>query len=248
MYLGEQIYKLRTQKNLSQEELADMLEVSRQSVSKWETNSSVPELEKLIRIAEVFEVSLDELVGKAPARTQQTVCPSVELAVKKGIESQKAVGMLLLGLGLFAFILFAALSFIAQLHVDFGYALLFGIPLIVCGVICLVCKRHLGYFCALAVYMMLWFLVPVLCTYGTIAGMIHVALIIYGLCLLGLTIVRFKSLQLSTAAKTVIVVLLVFLLGIRLAAMVPPREEQAIPGTAHINIPSQPVYTTKTLP
>ena len=54
MNLGESIYRLRTERNLSQGDLADALEVSRQSVSKWENNSAVPELEKLIKMAQVF--------------------------------------------------------------------------------------------------------------------------------------------------------------------------------------------------
>ena len=62
MSLGERIYKLRTKKNLSQGELAERLEVSRQSVSKWENNNAVPDLEKIIALSEIFEVSLDELV------------------------------------------------------------------------------------------------------------------------------------------------------------------------------------------
>ena len=45
MNLGETIYRLRTERNLSQGDLADALDVSRQSVSKWENNSAVPELE-----------------------------------------------------------------------------------------------------------------------------------------------------------------------------------------------------------
>ena len=65
MNLGETIYRLRTEKQLSQGELAEMLEVSRQSISKWENNSAVPELEKLLRLSEIFEVSLDELVKGA---------------------------------------------------------------------------------------------------------------------------------------------------------------------------------------
>jgi len=52
---------------VSQEELAEMLHVSRQSVSKWENNSSVPELGKLIQICELFDLSLDKLVrGQCP--------------------------------------------------------------------------------------------------------------------------------------------------------------------------------------
>ena len=62
MSLGENIYKLRTEKNWSQTDLADALEVSRQSVSKWENNTATPDLERLIKMKELFEISLDELV------------------------------------------------------------------------------------------------------------------------------------------------------------------------------------------
>ena len=58
MSLGERICKLRTEKNLSQGDLADALEVSRQSISKWETNGSVPDLDKLVKLSELFDISL----------------------------------------------------------------------------------------------------------------------------------------------------------------------------------------------
>lgn len=63
MNLGENIYRLRTEKHMSQGDLADALEVSRQSVSKWENNSATPELDKLIKMSGLFDVSLDALVG-----------------------------------------------------------------------------------------------------------------------------------------------------------------------------------------
>jgi transcriptional regulator with XRE-family HTH domain len=62
MSLGENIYKLRSKKNWSQTDLADALEVSRQSVSKWENNTATPDLERLIKMKEIFDISLDELV------------------------------------------------------------------------------------------------------------------------------------------------------------------------------------------
>lgn len=61
MNLAEKIYELRTQNNLSQGDLAEKLDVSRQSVSKWETGSAVPELDKLMKMCEIFEISMDEL-------------------------------------------------------------------------------------------------------------------------------------------------------------------------------------------
>lgn len=66
MSLGENIARLRSQKGWSQEELAGALAVSRQSVSKWETDASVPDLDKLMKLSEVFGVSLDVLVRGGP--------------------------------------------------------------------------------------------------------------------------------------------------------------------------------------
>ena len=77
MNLGENIYKLRTEKNMSQGDLADALEVSRQSVSKWENNSAVPEVEKLIRLAQIFNVSIDELItGQAAEHFSRKATPA----------------------------------------------------------------------------------------------------------------------------------------------------------------------------
>lgn len=68
MNLGETIYNLRKEKKLSQGDLAEQLSVSRQSVSKWENNSAVPDLDKLVKLSTIFGVSLDELVkGEMPA-------------------------------------------------------------------------------------------------------------------------------------------------------------------------------------
>ena len=66
MTLGQNICRLRTERGLSQGDLADALEVSRQSISKWETDASVPELEKLLRLSELFHITLDELVKETP--------------------------------------------------------------------------------------------------------------------------------------------------------------------------------------
>lgn len=60
--LADKIIFLRKQQNLSQEELAFKLDVSRQSVSKWETGQSVPDIEKLILLSEIFDASIDYLI------------------------------------------------------------------------------------------------------------------------------------------------------------------------------------------
>ena len=71
MEFGNRLYGLRKEKGLSQEELANRLEVTRQTVSKWEVGDSTPDLDKLVLLAEVFEISLDKLVlDKAPVTTK----------------------------------------------------------------------------------------------------------------------------------------------------------------------------------
>ena len=62
MTFGEKLTKLRKEHNYTQEQLAEILGVSRQSISKWESNLAYPETEKLIRIGELFECSMDYLL------------------------------------------------------------------------------------------------------------------------------------------------------------------------------------------
>ena len=101
MSLGENINRLRREKLMSQIDLADALDVSRQSVSKWESDSSTPELEKLLAMSELFGVSLDELVkGEKPAEKAQedkTEVPagSYCLVLTKNIHDKEAMLRLL---------------------------------------------------------------------------------------------------------------------------------------------------------
>lgn len=60
---SENLKTLRKQKGFSQEELATRLHVVRQTISKWEKNLSVPDADTLIRLAEILEVSVSELLG-----------------------------------------------------------------------------------------------------------------------------------------------------------------------------------------
>ena len=62
MTLSEIIYKLRKKSGLSQEQLAEKLNVSRQAISKWESGVSLPESEKMIALSDFFGVSLDYLM------------------------------------------------------------------------------------------------------------------------------------------------------------------------------------------
>lgn len=62
MTVGEKIVQLRMEMNISQEQLSEIIGVSRQSVSKWEMNQALPQIDKVLQLAELFGVSLDELL------------------------------------------------------------------------------------------------------------------------------------------------------------------------------------------
>ena len=62
MELGKQIRKYRNERTLSQEALADKVYVSRQTVSNWENDKSYPDVNSLVLLSEVFEISLDQLI------------------------------------------------------------------------------------------------------------------------------------------------------------------------------------------
>ena len=65
MNIGEKIYNLRKKKDMSQEDLASILNVSRQTISKWETGESNPDIDKIVPLCNFFEISTDEfLKGK----------------------------------------------------------------------------------------------------------------------------------------------------------------------------------------
>ena len=63
MTIGERLLKLRKEKNISQEELANVLDVSRQTISKWETDQTTPDFDKIIPLCEYFGITSDELLS-----------------------------------------------------------------------------------------------------------------------------------------------------------------------------------------
>ena len=62
MRFGEKLFKLRKEKGLSQEALAEQIGTTRQAVSKWENNQGFPETEKLLQLSNIFETSIDFLL------------------------------------------------------------------------------------------------------------------------------------------------------------------------------------------
>lgn len=72
MNFGEQFKKLRTEKKLTQEQVASQLHVSRQAVSNWENNKNLPDIEMIVEIARTFQLSLDQLILGDDAENNMT--------------------------------------------------------------------------------------------------------------------------------------------------------------------------------
>ncbi|HKM34088.1 MAG TPA: helix-turn-helix transcriptional regulator [Lachnospiraceae bacterium] len=110
MEFQKKLYELRKQKGISQEELADKLNVTRQTVSKWELGDSTPDLEKLRMLSDFFDISLDELVmGKEVDSTSQpesSFIKSVEYKVFT-VENKKKMKRILRVIGVVLLILLA---------------------------------------------------------------------------------------------------------------------------------------------
>lgn len=91
MNFNNRLYQLRKQKGFSQEELANRLNVSRQTISKWEVGDSTPDMEKLIAISDLFNVSLDNLItGKEdePKITTETKSDFVSVLNEKVLTNE----------------------------------------------------------------------------------------------------------------------------------------------------------------
>lgn len=143
MNIGNKIYELRSAKNLSQGDLAELLEVSRQSVSKWETDNAVPELDKLIKMCEIFGVTLDELAGRSTSQAPKN--EPCEQNESRSFTPQKFIGCVLIAVSFIAMVLTLLLAEGKdELYVLFSLIA----PPLVCGVICLCVKKHIAYWCA----------------------------------------------------------------------------------------------------
>ena len=89
MEFSEKLTSLRRQHGLSQEALGDLVGVSRQAISKWETGQTTPEMSKLIELARVFEISADELLGLSVDGGQAPAEPAANDSVGYEYRSQR---------------------------------------------------------------------------------------------------------------------------------------------------------------
>ncbi|MDO4317502.1 MAG: helix-turn-helix transcriptional regulator [Lachnospiraceae bacterium] len=142
MTLGEKITSLRSKHKMSQGDLAEKLDVSRQSVSKWETGASTPELDKLIMMSELFHITLDELV-KSDSAPEEAFDKTGEgkityIVREKQRNSKQTAGFILLSAGLFGGVLGCVFS---------GTLFAISVCLLIYGVIFLVTKKYTGIVC-----------------------------------------------------------------------------------------------------
>lgn len=150
MDLGGTIYRLRTERNLSQGDLAEALGVSRQSVSKWETGGSVPDLDKLVKLSQLFGVSLDELVldRKPPCEEapREDPPPPVTVVVQRErTPGRKVAGVILLCMAFLVLLLLTAMGGLLT-------GLVLALPFLLCAAICFLARRRPGLWCAWTLY------------------------------------------------------------------------------------------------
>ncbi len=157
--IGERIYNLRKQHNMSQGELADELDVSRQTISKWENDSSIPELDKIIRLCEIFSVSSDYILRGITEKEEREERDSTVIKEKTVIIEKQTDIKTIFATGLFI----NAMFFLFISPKTFYIPLLFGAV----AAILILCKKH-------PVYFSLWLIhiyINVFCSLTTAGGM-----------------------------------------------------------------------------
>ena len=97
MLLGEKLKKLRKARGLSQEQLADQLNVSRQAISKWELGESTPDTDNLIALSDYYGVSLDYLLRhqEVPEVSEKVMVREVQPLISSGCLKKGVVGIVI---------------------------------------------------------------------------------------------------------------------------------------------------------
>ncbi len=126
MSIGGKLYELRKKKGLSQEEVAEKLNVSRQTVSKWETDQSQPEFDKIVPICELYSITADELLmGVEKEKIEESIHT-------EGEEKKKQKRALGIGIGVL-------LYFVAVVWVMISIPVMMMNPIVSSGIFLLIC-------------------------------------------------------------------------------------------------------------
>lgn len=120
MNFNEKLQSLRKSNGITQEELAEKLEVTRQTISKWECGESTPDFRNLVKISEIFKVSIDFLLkDAAPAEdseTHQTNVPEAYI-IKRKLDNKCLLGACMFGAGIISMLVFFILSTVCPMTV-----------------------------------------------------------------------------------------------------------------------------------
>lgn len=135
MSIGKKLMELRKSKHLSQEEAADILGVSRQTISKWELDQSTPDFDKILPLCELYEISSDELLGASYKKIESSD-NTINESSDYNYDMEKAKQKKALGISTGIFLYFFAVVWImvAIPYLRMDPILSSGIFLLLCGI------------------------------------------------------------------------------------------------------------------
>ena len=146
MDFSEKLLTLRKANNLTQEQLAEKLEVSRQSVSKWESGQATPELEKIVALSAVFDVSTDYLLKSSEIDDLSVKTNMLEKQQQMLVREQKqrqVSGCILYAVAVY--LIYIAVYFIGHYYFEIWNAsVIFSEFLIATAIVILICVQKLG--------------------------------------------------------------------------------------------------------
>lgn len=119
MDFGQKLIRLRKKQGLSQEELGRRLDVSRQTVSKWEAGASYPDFERLILLADFFDISLDELARDGHKPDGQSA-ENIQLPADVYLKGKKVISSSVKFLSIFGWVMLGLMAARAVLAVVRG--------------------------------------------------------------------------------------------------------------------------------
>ena len=124
MSLGERLIKLRKKAGLSQEEVADKLNVTRQTVSKWETDASLPDFDKIVPLCNLFKIESNELLTGNKVEKENIILEE---------KDNKSKRVLILSISIFLYFLAVTLLITGIAAFKMNPIIVFGIFLLICG-------------------------------------------------------------------------------------------------------------------
>lgn len=120
MKFHEKLQNLRKEKLMTQEELAEKLNVSRQAVSKWESNQTMPETDKIIQIANLFDVSLDYLLKVEEEKQNKNCLMHTNTIQFRTVNKMFIIGIAVFSLGFVGILIFCILSILHPINLTNG--------------------------------------------------------------------------------------------------------------------------------